>query len=264
MKLNSKPTVAADPTVIMARQVLYRFASLTLADPLAGAWDRLDTLRNDSPLVEAAALIREVAKISPSELGLGERPTAELDPRPVLDQLPGSRHAHNAEYEKTFGLLVSSICPPYETEYIGSKFEFQRSNGLSDINGFYHAFGLAIADKHPERADHIVLELEFMAHLLELDRRAANDAGELRKNHLQVCRDAQSRFLKEHLAWWVPAFAKLLALESRSGFFAAAGVFLAALIPVERAVLKVDRQSRPLSASRPELPETCEGCQLAT
>ncbi|MEI2723972.1 MAG: molecular chaperone TorD family protein [Verrucomicrobiota bacterium] len=147
---------------------------------------------------------------------------------------PIHRERLNAEYERTFGLLVSGACPPYETEYVDSKFTFQRSNSLADISGYYQAFGLAISDQHPERPDHVVLELEFVAHLLGLERQAAVEDSDRRAEHLQVCRDAQARFLGEHLAWWTPAFAKLLGCANQNGFYAAAGVFLAALIPAGR------------------------------
>jgi TorA maturation chaperone TorD len=264
MQLNSNPSAGAENAMNLARQSLYRFASLSLVDPRVGSWQRLCALRNDTLLPEAAALIREESRMRTPELGLGERPVSDLDPKPVLDGLPHSPSAFNAQYESTFGLLVSSVCPPYETEYIGSKFDFQRSNCLADISGFYHAFGLAISDEHPERPDHIALEFEFMAHLLELERRAANSNSEYRRDRQQICREAQSHFLKEHLAWWVPAFAKLLCHEAHDGFFNAIGVFLAALIPSERVQLNVEMQSRDLSASSPERPEACEGCELVT
>jgi TorA maturation chaperone TorD len=253
-----------DRALNIARQALYRFASLALTDPQAGSWEQLRVLRDDPVPRQAAALIRGLRQARPVKLGIGERPLTDLDPRPVLDQLPRSRRDLNALYETTFGLLVSCACPPYETEYINSKFAFQRSNSLSDISGYYHAFGLEIADAHPERPDHIVLELEFMARLLSLERQAADGDPQRREERFHLCRDAQARFMKEHLACWAPAFAKLLIHENCSEFYAAAGVFLAALIPAERALLNVDVQSRPLLPSTQERPETCEGCQLTT
>jgi TorA maturation chaperone TorD len=252
-----------DVPVNLARQALYRFAALSFADPQVGSWEQLNALRDDPLLFSGAALVRALPAARPSKYGLGECPLDLLDPQTVLDRLPASREALNAQYENTFGLLVSSNCPPYETEYINSKFAFQRSNGLADISGFYAAFGLTTSDLRPERPDHIVLELEFMAALLGLERQAANDASKRGPEHREVCREAQARFLEQHLAWWAPAFAKLLGQQNGQRFYTAAGVFLTALIPAERALLAVQPASRPVLPSSMERPEDCEGCQLA-
>ncbi len=143
----------------------------------------------------------------------------------------------NEAYERTFGLLVSGTCPPYETEYVNSKFTFQRSQQLADVSGFYTAFGLEPSSQHPERQDHIVLELEFMAFLLGLERRAA-ESDELESGErVAVCRDALERFLEQHLAWWVPTFSKLLSMEDPEGYYGALARFLAAFVPAERALL---------------------------
>ena len=163
-----------DPAVNMARQSLYRIAAWSLFDPLSGSWDRLNELRSGRVPIEAAALIRRLPEARAADLGPGERHLADLDPQPLLDRLPVSRQVHNAEYEATFGLLVSAACPPYETEYINGKFDFQRSNNLADVSGFYQAFGLTGSREHPERHDHIALELEFMAFLLGMERQAAD------------------------------------------------------------------------------------------
>lgn len=259
----TNPSADVDPVVNMARQAMYRFAALSFLDPQAGAWDRLDALFDDRLLLEAAALIRSLPQAEPNELGRGEHAIEMLDPRIVLGRLPNSACALNAQYESTFGLLVSSNCPPYESEYINSKFAFQRSNTLADISGFYHAFGLTTADGHPERPDHVVLELEFMACLLGLERQAADQDPARRTDRQQVCRAAQSRFLQEHLGWWTPAFAKLLEVGDPQGFYATAGVFLAALIPAERALLGLPPSSQPAAPSTVERPELCEGCELA-
>jgi putative dimethyl sulfoxide reductase chaperone len=200
-------------------------------------------------------------------LAPGERPPADLDPDFVLSRLPKTRAKLNDNYERTFGLLVSCNCPPYEMEYINSKLDFQRSNGLADIAGFYRAFGLERSPTHPERHDHIVLELEYMAYIIGLERLAAGaEDPELRARGL-ICRRAQVRFLEEHLAWWAPAFAKLLGRQDPNGFYEAAGTFLAALIPAERALLGLPiPQGRGgaelVIPSAIERPEQCEGCAI--
>jgi TorA maturation chaperone TorD len=263
MKAATLPRSDFDPAVNIARQVLYRFAALSFLDPQRGSWDKLNALRDDPLLLDAAALVRGLPESRPAQYGLGERPIELLDHRKVLDRLPNSQKALNTQYENTFGLLVSSNCPPYETEYINSKYAFQRSNGLADISGFYHAFGLTISDGHPERPDHIVLELEFMATLLALECRAENAPSQRCRGRQQVCRDAQSRFLQQHLAWWIPAFARLLGKQNSQQFYDAAGVFLTALIPAERAILGLPPASEAVVPSTVERPEDCEGCQLA-
>ena len=252
-----------DPAVLMARQSLYRFAGLTLLDPQAGSWEQLDALRQHALVLEAATLIRDLPAARSQSLGLGENPLDSLHPARVLARLPATRRELNEEFERTFGLLVSNACPPYETEYISSKYHFQRSNSLADVSGYYSAFGLTGSAIHAERPDHIVKELEFMAFLIGLERRAAADEASVRRQRVGVCRDAQASFLREHLAWWAPAFARLLSREAPGGFYDAAGEFLAALIPAERALLGIEPVEKNAEPSPLERPETCEGCELA-
>ncbi len=256
--------ITFDPALNKARQSLYRFAALALLDPKIGAWEQLSALHNDPLLRVAADLVCDLPAAQSVKLGLGELPIDQLDPLQVLARLPDSSRALNEEYEKTFGLLVSAACPPYETEFINSKFTFQRSNTLADVSGFYKAFGLTISSRNAERPDHIVLELEFMAFLLGKEREAHDDDdAQDRNERVAICRDAQTRFLREHLAGWVPPFGKLLSRENRDGFYASAGAFLSSLIPAERALLNVDVPDQPSVPSPIERPDTCEGCQLA-
>jgi len=253
-----------DVAANMARQSLYRFAALSLLDPRAGGWEELHSLRDQPELLTAAAAVlrsEPAAKIE--TLAHAERPLSSLHPEPVLAKLPDSSAALNDEYEQTFGLLVSNACPPYETEYINGKFTFQRSQTLADVGGFYQAFGLMPADRRRERPDHITLQLEFMAALLGLERQAAQSTDPARRQRVVVCRDAQRKFLHEHLAWWVPAFCRMLQKENSGGFFEAAGFFLSALIPAERSLLDVPAPSEHAAPSTLERPEECEGCALA-
>lgn len=250
---------AADAAVLLARQALYRFSAIVFLDPQAADWERLDSLRHELLVTEAASVIRSLPEAVPARRICRERPLTDLDPVRVLAELPSSREALNRQYEETFGLLVSTVCPPYETEYINSKFTFQRSNALADVSGFYQAFGFGPSVEHPDRPDHIVLELEFMAGVIGLELCAVANGHDERQ---EICRAAQGRFLKEHLAWWAPAFAALVERESRSDYYTAAARFLAALIPAERALLGVEPQQEPGSPSNVERPDACDGCQL--
>ena len=200
----------------------------------------------------------------PGGLARGERPLEDLDPERVLARLPATARQLNEEYEAVFGLLVSSDCPPYETEYINSKFTFQRSNGLADVAGFYRAFGLDPSSQGPERHDHIALELEFMAHLWGLLHHAESYRDTSFGERVNICRQAQRRFLAEHLAWWSPAFATLLARRAEGGFYEAAAQFLAAFIAADRGLLALDAPLPTKGPSRIERPEECEGCAVGS
>lgn len=252
-----------DPVPALARQCLYRFAALALLDPRRGAWEQMNSLRHSSLLFDAAAVVRQQSAGPPDGLVRGERPPEELDPQKVLARLPETARELNDEYEAVFGLLVSGDCPPYETEYINSKFTFQRSNGLADVAGYYRAFGLDPSAQCPERPDHIVLELEFMAHLSGLLHQADGFLDPSRVERIGICRQAQQRFFAEHLAWWAPAFATLLARRAQGGFYESAARYLSALVPIERAYLNVRTPSPSASPSKIERPEECDGCALS-
>jgi TorA maturation chaperone TorD len=251
-----------DETLCFARQSLYRFAALTLVDPRRGTWEQLSHPSTAQLAQAATALVRGEPAAEVHSLGLGERPLADLDLAPVLARLPASADALNAVYEQTFGLLVSSNCPPYETEYINSKFTFQRSQGLADIAGFYSAFGLEPSTFHPERHDHLALELEFMAFLLGLERAAAESDSADRVERSAICRDARRKFLAEHLIWWVPTFARLLSRQDPGGLYDAVSQFLAALMTAERALAGIPAPLGQVTPSTVERPEECSGCLL--
>jgi TorA maturation chaperone TorD len=251
-----------DKPLCISRQSLYRFAALTLSDPRRGTWEHLSHPANARLAQAASALLRGEPAAEAHSLGLGERPLADLDLAPVLEWLPKNAEALNAAYEQTFGLLVSSNCPPYETEYINSKFTFQRSQGLADIAGFYSAFGLEPSTFYPERHDHLALELEFMAFLLGLERAAAEGGDADRVERGAICREAQRKFLAEHLIWWVPTFARLLSKQDPGGFYDAVSRFLAALMTAERALAGIPVPRVQVTPSTVERPEECSGCLL--
>jgi TorA maturation chaperone TorD len=109
-----------------------------------------------------------------------------------------------------------------------------------------------------------VLELEFMAFLLGLERQAADGDPSQRDERLDVCRNAQASFLCDHIAWWVPAFAHLLGKEAAGGFYESVCVFAAALIAAERANLHVPVPTTLAQPPAVDQVEECEGCLLNT
>jgi TorA maturation chaperone TorD len=254
---------ARDPAVLLARRVCYRFVGLALADPQTGTWGELSDPKTASLVTQAAAILREVDAAVARPLGLGERPLADLDPAAALARLPASASELNELYEATFGLLGGSKCPPYETEYVPSKFAFQRSNMLADIAGFYAAFGLQSSTVHADRPDHVARECEFLAQLIELERQALRRATPEGESQADICRQALTRFLQEHAAWWLPAFAKLLSKQDPGGFYEAIADFLAALVAAERALAGLEPSHRAAEPSSIETLDQCSGCELS-
>ncbi len=75
-----------------------------------------------------------------------------------------------------------------------SKNEFQRVNLISEIMGFYNAFGVK-TDK--QRPDSLVNELEFMYYIIFKEIKASEkDDG---KEKSSVCLDAQKKFFFDYL-----------------------------------------------------------------
>jgi DMSO reductase family type II enzyme chaperone len=119
-------------------------------------------------------------------------------------------------YLAAFGHAARGRCPLNEIEYGDLKADplFQ-PHRLADLAAFYRAFGLEVAGDADERHDHICLEMEFMCVLAAKEAYALEH--QLDPEELGICRDAQKRFLREHLGRWTPAFARRLARMAGEG-----------------------------------------------
>lgn len=126
-------------------------------------------------------------------------------------------------------------------------------------------------DVTPERPDQIVVELEFLARLIELEEQARRQAlhGETpqrRQVELEraaICLDARRRFFTEHLGWWAPGLARLLIEGDSHPFYQAGGRFLATLLTAQRALLGVAPSQRVAVPSPPEETGPCDDCLVA-
>ncbi|CAN5337580.1 hypothetical protein BH09PLA1_BH09PLA1_00100 [soil metagenome] len=251
-------------TLGLARQLAYRFLSLAMSDPRSKRWHDLHDDVFLTAVLSAAEYLSTEPQCRVGVLAPGELAQDSLDFAPLLRIIRDPQIDLNTQYERIFGLMLPKKCPPYETEYCPQTFSVYRSQTLADIAGFYRAFGLEPSRDMPERDDHIALELEFMAYLLAKERRAADT------EQATICRDAQKRFAREHLAWWVPAFARALEQQSarmdgpqrESIFYALVASALAAFIPIERAILEID-PPKELVAPGPVEPQeemSCSAC----
>lgn len=143
--------------------------------------------------------------------------------------------ALHAEYARIFSHSVRGEAPLYEVEY-GEAPLFQETHRLGDLAGFYRAFGLQISGAHPERPDHISVELEFLNFLCFKEAYAWQRHGE---EKARICREAQRQFLREHLGRWVFAFARRARKAAAEGFYGAAARRLEEFLEEECRLLEV-------------------------
>ena len=125
------------------------------------------------------------------------------------------------EYDRFFR---SSEVWLYGCEYSAEN-EFQRAQSLSDINGFYRAFGLE-TDK--DRPDSLPCELEFMHYLILKELNAPN------QDKVSICFDAQKKFFKEHLYPSAEKIAQKIISLTRDGFYCKAGKDLLKFLESEK------------------------------
>lgn len=144
----------------------------------------------------------------------------------------GSGETHRAlreRYDLLFGHAVRGACPVYEMEY-GRNEIIRQASDLADLAGFYRAFGLEIAGDKNDRPDHIAAECEFMSALCAKEA-YAHAQGD--KENANICLDAERTFLRDHLARWLPAFARHVEEADADGFFGALAKFADAFVKAE-------------------------------
>jgi TorA maturation chaperone TorD len=106
----------------------------------------------------------------------------------------------------------------------------QQAPILADITGFYAAFGLEMPPTVHERADHVSVECEFMSILATKEAWAVESVNQ---EAVEIFRDAQARFLEDHLGRWLPALARRIEEADPNGFYGELGGFAASFIAEE-------------------------------
>lgn len=184
----------------LARSFIYRFLAKAYEDPEPHGWQWLSGHPTKSALESA---VKALARVAPDAF---TRAAAELADRLV----PDAFDAFHDNYVACFGHTVRGDCPMNEIEYGDIKADplFQ-PHRLADLGAFYAAFGLEMTPDAVERQDHISLELEFMSVLAAKEAYAFEH--QIDDERLALCRDAQRKFLREHLGRWTPGFTRRLA-----------------------------------------------------
>jgi len=181
--------------------------------------------------------------------------------------VPPDLESLQSEHRRTFGATGSLT---YETE-CGIPNEFQQSQELADIAGFYRAFGLQVGGEVRERPDHIAVELDFM-HVVALKEAYALDRG--LTEQAEVCLDAQRAFLRDHLARWIAPFAEAVSrLEAvvpgapgPESLYPRLARLAQRFVLADAERLGIRPEERPLAGLRatPEPPDLdCEACPIA-
>ena len=169
------------------------------------------------------------------------------------------------DFGRLFGHTVKGTCPPYEMEY-GSGEIFHKAAELSDLRGFYSAFGLEMSPGGHERPDHITVECEFMSALAAKEAYAVSHEDE---QGLSVLRDAQASFLQAHLGRWLPSFALRVGEAAPESFYGALSRFARRFVDAECRALNVSAGDESLmlrlADEREDTLQTCavDGCGLA-
>jgi len=203
------PTSAAPPPRIVrlaAREQVLRLLALAASDPASTRFERVFDPGFLELACAAATHLAGDPGSRPARLAPGEAPAESLDLTALAEAFQVPRERLIEDHTRVFGLVVSKECPPYEAEYAQPHI-FQKTQCLADVAGFYRAFGLQLATDFHDRPDHVSAELEFMEFLCFKEIHGTERHPEAR---LAVGREAQVKFLGEHLGRWVFAFCRRL------------------------------------------------------
>ncbi len=178
-----------DATILEKRIPTALFASLLSAYPDDNFMTQVGSLLNDTDLVEFCSSVfpEEWAALEKHLVFLFEN-TEELENlrSDFIDIFERGRESN----------------PLYETEY-GRARALVKGNDLTDIAGFYKAFGFTLGtddDAPRDMVDHISIELEFYALLLMKEYALLEDKNQ---EGVEIVADARSKFLKDHIGRFV-------------------------------------------------------------
>jgi DMSO reductase family type II enzyme chaperone len=237
-------TLQAAIDLAVARSFLLRFLAKAYEDPTPDGWAWLCALDTRQSITAAS-----------NACGITALPDSVFQ--------SGECQSFHDACIATFGHAARGGCPLNEIEYGDIKADplFQ-PHRLADLAAFYRAFGLEVAEDAGERHDHICLELEFMCVLIAKEAYALEH--QLDADQLTQCRDAQKKFLREHLGRWTPAFTRRLAAATNEPTFRALAEFTRAFIESECARFRVKPGSEEL-ALRPvdeAADRMCDACGI--
>ncbi|MBF0110631.1 MAG: molecular chaperone TorD family protein [Magnetococcales bacterium] len=134
------------------------------------------------------------------------------------------------EYFRLFGPAAKA--PPIETAYGNAYRLLGKAANISDISGFYHAFGVKApgmdaGTRENMSEDHLAMELEFMSLLNAKESLAIHEEWQ---EELEITRDAMVKFLREHLGAWLEPWHRQLMEANPHEFYAHLATTLLAMV----------------------------------
>jgi TorA maturation chaperone TorD len=210
--------LAADD-LALARSAMWEALALGLGSPTAQTVARLASAEGAEALADVAAGL---------DLAGGAEPLAPLA-RALAVEPPPTVEALRLRSDTLFGHTARGPVPPYETEY-GEDSPWAPPREMSDLGGFFRAFGLRLDPGARERQDHIACQCEFLLVLARKEARALalGDAALAR-----ATASAARVFLRDHLGRFAPAVGTALARLDPGGFHGALGRLLVAFVAAE-------------------------------
>ncbi len=235
--------------VAVARSYVYRFLAAAFGDPTTAGWQWLTEADTVTGMRSATQTLG--GPLATPVQGLIAA-FGSTGPEPFLNA-----------YLAAFGHAARGSCPLNEIEYGDIKADplFQ-PHRLADLAAFYRAFALEVAEDAGERHDHICLELEFMCVLAAKEGYALEK--QLDTSLIEQCREAQAKFLREHLGRWTPAFSRRLAAATQEPALTALAALIRVFVESDCARFKVasgseDLLLRPVDEAAERM---CDGCGI--
>lgn len=129
-------------------------------------------------------------------------------------------------YNRLFVGPMPPLAHPYESVYRSTNGQLMGQTTIQVIEAYSKA-GVALDEAYHDLPDHVAVELEFMAYLVQKEAAArAADDEPLATTHLHQ----QQAFLREHLTRWIPHFCHRVVEADRGGFYGHAALTLATFI----------------------------------
>ena len=246
MPTPSESAGLAPDDLALARSALWEALALGFRPPTGETIARLASSAGALALADIAAVLDFVAGrdgLAPLALALA------VEPPTTVAELA-------LAYGRLFGHTARGAAPPYETEY-GEDSLWAPQREMSDLGGFFRAFGLRLDTAARERPDHIACECEFLLMLARKEARALALGDEASR---AVTAGAARLFLRDHVGRWALAFGTALARLERDGFYGALGGLLASFVATECARAGVAAGPGLLRLRSAEPDDTPAGC----